>query len=563
MRCSGSSWAPTKLTDRGQHPAATTRLSPDAPALVQPYFLATPSGPLRLWRGGTGPHLVVLPGLLRSAAVVARTLAEACPDWSLTVIELPGIGGSAAIAPQNVQHIAAVIDDALSQLGVDAAALLAYDLCTPIATALAARRGPCFSVVLQDVASAREWVRRGVCPPSLDLREDGTHLAALWAHLRDLAMLDPADPLRVSRHGHVIPSSADFDAAVVAAAVVPQRYESLWDCCVEGFQDPSGVHAQPDAAGLPGYLAGLAPRLPVTLTSVPAATTDSQSNGLRHGYVQTPEGRVRVRRAGSGSGGGGGRSLLMFHSAPGSAEPLEALMQGLATDREVIVCDYLGNGDSDKAQGDIDIAALARHALGVVDALGLDTVDLFGTHTGAMVAMEFAIRWPQRVGRMVLEAPVLIDPAFAADILEHYLPPLVPDRWGTHLLRAWNMRRDMFLFWPWYRQSRDSARAIGIPPLATLHAWTVGLLKSGSTYDRSYRAAFVYDTRARLPLIPCPALICAGPADMLVEGLALARDLAPAGTQVVATPATVWYPGQSDDAVAATIALYDRFLRGV
>jgi pimeloyl-ACP methyl ester carboxylesterase len=536
---------------------------PDAPALAQPHFLETPSGPLRLWRGGTGPHLVVLPGLLRSAAVVARTLAEAYPDWSLTVIELPGIGGSAAIAPQNVQQVAAMIDGALSQLGVGAAALLAYDLCTPIGTALAARRGPCFSMVLQDVASAREWVRRGVRPPSLDLREDGTHLAALWAHLRDLTMLDPADPARVSRHGQSMPSPADLDAAVVAAAVVPQRYASLWDCCVEGFQEPSNAHGQPDAAGLAGHLADLAQRLPRASNSAPASTTASQPNAVRHGYVQTPEGRVRVRRAGgvSGSGSGNGRSLLMFHSAPGSAEPLEALIQGLATDRDVVACDYLGNGDSDKAHGDIDIAALARHALGVVDALGLGTVDLFGTHTGAMVAMEFAIRWPQRVGRMVLEAPVLIDPVFAADILEHYLPPLVPDRWGTHLLRAWNMRRDMFLFWPWYRQARDSARAIGIPPLATLHAWTVGLLKSGSTYDRSYRAAFVYDTRARLPLIPCPALICAGPADMLVEGLALARELAPVGTQVVATPATVWYPGQTDEAVAATITLYDRFLR--
>lgn len=48
---------------------------------------------------------------------------------------------------------------------------------------------------------------------------------------------------------------------------------------------------------------------------------------------------------------------------------------------------------------------------------------------------------------------------------------------------------------------------------------------------------------------------------MLLEGLKLARDLAPAGTHVVATPATVWYPGQPADAVAAAITLYDRFLR--
>jgi pimeloyl-ACP methyl ester carboxylesterase len=204
---------------------------------------------------------------------------------------------------------------------------------------------------------------------------------------------------------------------------------------------------------------------------------------------------------------------------------------------------------------------LAQHAHEIVDALGLEVVDLFGTHTGAMVALEFAIAWPERTGRIVLEAPVLLDPAFSAEILEHYLPLLLPDRWGTHLLRAWNMRRDMFLFWPWYRQTREAARSLGTPPLQTLHDWTVGLLKSGSTYHLSYRAAFTYDTRARLPLLTRPALICAGPTDMLVEGLELARGLAPVGTVIAATPATVWYPGQSSEAVAASIAIYDDFLR--
>ena len=157
----------------------------------------------------------------------------------------------------------------------------------------------------------------------------------------------------------------------------------------------------------------------------PAVQAADAGTALRYSYLQTPSGRVHVRRA--GGGGHGCRPLLMFHSAPGSAEPLERLIQGLAAGREVITCDYLGNGDSDKAQGDIDVAVLARHGREIIDALGLDTVDLFGTHTGAMIAMEMAIRWPERVGRMVLEAPVLIDPDFASDILQHYLPPIVPE----------------------------------------------------------------------------------------------------------------------------------------
>ena len=535
---------------------------PDAPGRPQPSYVETASGPLRVWRGGSGPHLIVLPGLVRSASVVAHEMALAHPGWAVTVVEMPGVGGSWRIDPSSAEQLATVIDEALSLLGVDSAVLVARDLCAPVGLALAALRGERFKPVLARQSLTRGWLRRGVRPPPLALREDGTHLVALWAHFRDLSMLDADDPLRVARHGDPLATPSELDAAVVAAAVAPLRYAALWDVCASACTASAGASQATDADDaetLSRVLALWAPRLPVAIPAETsyAAPAMGDRDAVRHTYLQTAAGRVHLRRVGQGAG----RTLLMFHSAPGSAEPLEALMSGLATDREVIACDYLGNGDSDKAQGDIDIAALAQHALGIVDALHLDKVDLFGTHTGAMVAMEFAIGCPHRIGRMVLEAPVLIEPSLAADILEHYLPPLLPDRWGAHLLRAWNMRRDMFLFWPWYLQSRESVRALGIPPLQTLHAWTVGLLKSGATYDRSYRAAFVYPTRMRLPLIPCPALVCAGPADMLVEGLALARSLAPAGTQVVATPATVWYPGQSPEAIAATITLYDRFLR--
>ena len=192
----------------------------------------------------------------------------------------------------------------------------------------------------------------------------------------------------------------------------------------------------------------------------------------------------------------------------------------------------------------------------------LKTFDLWGTHTGALIALELALLAPERVGRAVLEAPPLLAADFSQDILANYLPPLTPDPWGLHVQQAWNMRRDMFLFWPWYRQRRDAVRPLGLPDDATLHDWTVGLLKSGRTYDLSYRAAFEYATAQRLPLLRRPALICAGPADMLADGLARARGIAPAQVRVAATPATVWYPNQAPGTIDATVAMYERFLAG-
>ena len=57
-------------------------------------------------------------------------------------------------------------------------------------------------------------------------------------------------------------------------------------------------------------------------------------------------------------------------------------------------------------------------------------------------------------------------------------------------------------------------------------------------------------------------MIYAGPTDMLIDGLELAKTLAPAVTVIKATPATVWYPGQSAEAVTRLL-LYMMSFYGV
>lgn len=528
---------------------------------VQPRYVSTSAGQLRVWSAGAGPSLVVLPGLVMSAEVTARQMAMQFKGWHLTVVELPGIGGSAKIPVHNVQEVAETIFAALNLLGITRPVLLGFDLATSIAVALSRLVSEACELLQIDVEKAKQWVGGDQRLPSLKLREDGTHLVALHAHFRNRLMLDSGRPSHIDPHGAPLPTPLELDTSVVAAAVNPAGYSKLWTICAHAFESASmaedGVRTAHDLPSMAALQLKLDTLIKGRTAFVARVVSETAGAGLRNEYLQTPSGRVHLRRVGNGP-----KTLLLFQSAPGSAEPLELLMQRLAKGRTVIACDYLGNGDSDKAVGEVDINSMAHNAIEVADALKLSQVDLFGTHTGALVALEFALLQPHRVGRIILEAPPLLDQSFTDDILENYLPPIQPDRWGTHLLRAWNMRRDMFLFWPWYRQSRDAARSLGLPDLRSLHAWTVGLLKSGRTYHLTYGAAFKYNTRARLPLLGCPALICAGPADMLVEGLAIARQIAPAGTLVQATPATVWYPGQSRAAIKAAVAIYDGFLKG-
>jgi pimeloyl-ACP methyl ester carboxylesterase len=520
--------------------------------MAVPHYVTIGDTQMRVWRAGAGPSLVVLPGLAAGAAVTAARVAELCPGWAVTAIELPGpTSQGETLTGAELCRVAAAT---ITALGLARSALVAVDMACALAEGVARLAAPCATIQV-GADAARLWAVRMPTLPPLAPRPDGTHLTALYAHLRDLDVLEPADRFRPARQGGAYLDPDERHETFVGWAGDPASYARCWAACARelGAQGGSGALACGTIADLPALLAGLADR-PADAT--PIAPARATARGIWCDYADIADGRVHLRRAGAGDA----RPLLVFQSAPGSSAPLSALIEGLAPHHNVIAPDYLGNGDSAKPRRKVDVALLARDALQLADRLGLREFDLWGTHTGALVALELALIAPDRVGRAVLEAPPLLPPDFSQDILANYLPPLVPDKWGLHVQQAWNMRRDMFLFWPWYRQRRDSVRPLGLPDDAILHAWTVGLLKSGRTYDLSYRAAFEYPTATRLPLLTRPALICAGPADMLADGLDRAREIAPPDVSVAPTTATVWYPNQREGTIAATTAIYQDFL---
>jgi pimeloyl-ACP methyl ester carboxylesterase len=507
-----------------------------AKSAARPRYVGTGFGQVRVWRSGAGPLVVVLPGLIRAASVVAADLAQRAPGLAFAVIELPGVGGSAAVPCGTARQGTAAVAAAIAALGVEDAPVLALDLAGGLTAGLEA---PAILVTGADDL-----------PPLPDVspRPDGTHLTALFAHLRNAHVLDRSQT-RAAPAGERLPDAAELDATVAAAGERPAAFAALWAACL-GATPSAAAERMPDIATALARLRDLALR--------PAADA---SPAVRDGGdiwcddAATSRGRMHLRCAGRG-----GIPLIALASAPGSTAPLRPVISALAAERFVVAPDYLGNGGSDKPAEPVTIAVLAADILALADALDLARFDLFGTHTGALIALELAILAPSRVRRMVLEAPPLLSPELGADILAHYFPPLLPHPWGLHLQQAWNLRRDMFLFWPWYRAERAAARPLALPDADFLHDWTIGLLQSGATYDRSYRAAFEYDTRRRLPLLSHPALVCAGPSDMLADGLAAARALAPGHVTLAATPATAWYPHQPPAAVAATLAEYKRFL---
>lgn len=101
--------------------------------------------------------------------------------------------------------------------------------------------------------------------------------------------------------------------------------------------------------------------------------------------------------------GSGGTPLVLIHGAFSAiGTSFGELLPGLAEQRQVIGVELQGHGrtaDIDRPFGyDVwadDVAALLAQ-------LGIDQVDVFGYSFGAAVAVEFALRHPQLVRRLVL-----------------------------------------------------------------------------------------------------------------------------------------------------------------
>jgi pimeloyl-ACP methyl ester carboxylesterase len=274
---------------------------------------------------------------------------------------------------------------------------------------------------------------------------------------------------------------------------------------------------------------------------------------VRRGFADIDGGQVHYREAGRDHAGD--IPLVMLHPSPGSARMLEPLMRALAESRHVVATDTLGNGDSSAPAGEAPaISYFAEAHLQALDVLGIRRFDLYGSHTGANIAVEIAIARPDRVRRLVLDGISLYTSEERADMLANYAPGVKIDQNGSQFNWIWHFVRDVSLFWPWYRRDAAHRRAAGLPSADELHDKVVEVLKATRTYHIPYLAAIGYDKEPRLPLVKVPTLLACASSDMFMEYFERVRRLMPDATAVV-TPGT-----GSTDALATTANLFHEFL---
>jgi pimeloyl-ACP methyl ester carboxylesterase len=107
------------------------------------------------------------------------------------------------------------------------------------------------------------------------------------------------------------------------------------------------------------------------------------------------------------TGAPNGRTALLFHGRNFPASYWKDVIAGLAADGyRVIATDQIGFGKSSKPDIPANLDQFARNNLALLDFLHIDQVDLIAHSMGGMMAVRFVRTYPERVRKLVLEAPI-------------------------------------------------------------------------------------------------------------------------------------------------------------
>jgi pimeloyl-ACP methyl ester carboxylesterase len=136
-----------------------------------------------------------------------------------------------------------------------------------------------------------------------------------------------------------------------------------------------------------------------------AETTGTAGAAFREGFVEADGFRIRYAEAGQGP------ALVHLHGAGGMR--LNAGHGLLARYYRVIAFEMPGFGASPENSRTQTMAEYSTTMVRACDALGIDQFNMWGTSFGGKAAVWLAVRHPERVQALVLEAPAAIRPAGA------------------------------------------------------------------------------------------------------------------------------------------------------
>lgn len=182
---------------------------------------------------------------------------------------------------------------------------------------------------------------------------------------------------------------------------------------------------------------------------------------------------------------GAGMPLIMLHGGFGSFEMLNALSPALVEKYQVIGVDLYGHGRTALTDRPIRLEQMAEDISGLIQHLGLAKADVLGFSLGGAVALQTAIRHPERVNKLVLISS-----------------PFKRSGWHPEMqVGMANLAPEFFMKTPIYEEY------LRLAPKPEDFSRFVTSMGEGMSQD--------YDWEQPVSALKCPTLIIAGDADGL------------------------------------------------
>lgn len=230
----------------------------------------------------------------------------------------------------------------------------------------------------------------------------------------------------------------------------------------------------------------------------------------RRHYTDGPFGQVHFQTLGTGA------PLILLHQAPMTSAQFDNVYAPLAARGfQAIGIDMPGFGMSDPAPGVPTIWDFAQGVPPVLAALGLTRAAVLGHHTGALVATEVAVQFPDLVSALIINGPLPL----TTEARQHYLD--TGHEWelgfkaqpeAAHMKELYNIR--------------EGFAAGSISP-ARLSNYVVQALIGRGAFWHGHHAAFQYRHDETLLKVTQPALILTNTGDMIYPLALKAHELRP------------------------------------
>jgi pimeloyl-ACP methyl ester carboxylesterase len=200
---------------------------------------------------------------------------------------------------------------------------------------------------------------------------------------------------------------------------------------------------------------------------------------------------------------GQGEPVLLIMGLGYTAHMWHRTRPRLAEQYRTIAFDNRGVGRSDTPAGPYPIALMASDAAAVLDAAGVQSAHLFGVSMGGMIAQEFALQYPTRVGSLILGCtaaggPTAVRAEPEATQMLKARAGMTPDQAAEAAL-------------PFIYDSQTPRERIE-EDLAIRRPW----LPRPESYLAQLQGILAWEAYSRLPVIGVPTLVIHGESDRLV-----------------------------------------------